>query len=66
MSSGRQLLIAVLLASACGWAGCARDDAGSPSRTTAADPALSMNRIAESYVRLVLAVGEHDPDYVDA
>jgi hypothetical protein len=28
-----------------------------------ADP---MNRIAESYVKLVLAVGEHDPDYVDA
>jgi hypothetical protein len=25
-----------------------------------------MNSIAESYVKLVLAVGEHDPDYVDA
>jgi hypothetical protein len=25
-----------------------------------------MNQIAESYVRLVLAVGRHDPDYVDA
>ena len=25
-----------------------------------------MNRIAESYVKLVLAVGQHDPDYVDA
>ena len=25
-----------------------------------------MSRIAESYVRLVLAVGEHSPDYVDA
>jgi hypothetical protein len=25
-----------------------------------------MNQIAESYVRLVLAVGQHDPDYVDA
>jgi len=25
-----------------------------------------MTRIAESYVRLVLAVGEHSPDYVDA
>lgn len=25
-----------------------------------------MNRIAESYVRLVLALGQHDPDYVDA
>src|SRR5262245_24287616 len=26
----------------------------------------SMNEIAERYVRLVLAVGRHDPDYVDA
>jgi hypothetical protein len=26
----------------------------------------SMNRIAEAYVKLVLAVGEHDSDYVDA
>src|SRR6185436_4313629 len=25
-----------------------------------------MNRIAESYVKLVLAVGQHDADYVDA
>jgi hypothetical protein len=25
-----------------------------------------MNRIAEAYVRLVLALGSHDPDYVDA
>jgi hypothetical protein len=25
-----------------------------------------MNRIAEAYVKLVLAVGQHDPDYVDA
>jgi hypothetical protein len=27
---------------------------------------MDMNSVAESYVRLVLAVGEHDPDYVDA
>ena len=26
----------------------------------------TMNRIGEEYVRLVLALGEHDPDYVDA
>ena len=26
----------------------------------------SMNQIAEQYVRLTLAVGQHDPDYVDA
>ena len=29
-------------------------------------PEMDMNSIAESYVRLVLAVGVHDPDYVDA
>jgi hypothetical protein len=28
--------------------------------------AASMNPIAESYVKLVLALGQHDPDYVDA
>jgi len=26
----------------------------------------SMNRLAERYVKLVLALGQHDPDYVDA
>src|SRR5688572_15842331 len=26
----------------------------------------TLNAVAERYVRLVLAVGEHDPDYVDA
>lgn len=30
------------------------------------DAASSMNRIAESYVTLALAVGQHDPLYVDA
>src|SRR5206468_12979210 len=29
-------------------------------------PAPSMNAIAEQYVKLVLAVGQHDADYVDA
>jgi hypothetical protein len=29
-------------------------------------PSETMNRIAESYVKLVLAVGQHDGDYVDA
>src|SRR5436190_9571020 len=31
-----------------------------------ARPAGAMNAIAERYVRLVLALGQHDPDYVDA
>lgn len=29
-------------------------------------PQLSMDKIAEGYVRQVLALGEHDPNYVDA
>jgi hypothetical protein len=29
-------------------------------------PVTSVNEIAEGYVKLVLAVGHHDPDYVDA
>jgi hypothetical protein len=32
----------------------------------AAQPATPMNTIAEQYVKLVLAVGQHDTDYVDA
>jgi hypothetical protein len=37
---------------------------GSESRPPAS--ALSMNSIAESYVKLVLSLGQHDPNYVDA
>jgi len=37
--------------------------ASSPSHREGASP---MNRIATSYVKLVLALGQHDPDYVDA
>ncbi len=48
------LAATVLMLAACG--------GDAPSRPTA-DP---MNRIAESYVRLALALGEHDPSYVDA
>ena len=29
-------------------------------------PAQTMNEIAEGYVKLVLGMGQHDPDYVDA
>src|SRR6476659_4572537 len=39
-------------------AGCA----AAPARKDSFD----MNRAAESYVKLVLAVGQHDADYVDA
>ncbi len=35
-------------------------------RTSAQGTSNVMDRVAESYVKLVLAVGQHDPDYVDA
>jgi hypothetical protein len=41
-------------------AGCALTLAAGQSRPT------DMDTIAENYVKLVLAVGQHDPDYVDA
>ena len=41
-------------------AGCAARQAAPAHKE---DP---MKRIAESYVKLVLAVGQHDADYVDA
>ena len=43
-------------------AGCSAQ--GSPARVN--EGASPMNPIAESYVKLVLAVGQHDSDYVDA
>lgn len=39
-------------------------DCAAPSPTPAA--LTNVNNIAESYVKLVLALGQHDPDYVDA
>lgn len=51
----------------------AADPATEPSAMPAADESteeaaatVTMNQIAEAYVRLVLALGEHDPDAVDA
>ncbi len=44
-------------------AACERN-ADSAARGTPRDS--TMNEIAEAYVHLVLAVGQHDPDYVDA
>ena len=51
--SARTSLLAALLLSACASARVAVSDA-------------NMNAIAESYVKLVLAVGQHDANYVDA
>src|SRR5919197_4746455 len=36
------------------------------SNTDAQAPTNGMNAVAERYVHLVLALGQHDPDYVDA
>ncbi|HEV7506219.1 MAG TPA: hypothetical protein VGS07_15035 [Thermoanaerobaculia bacterium] len=43
-------------------AGCAT----APAPTPAPKGSFAMNRAAETYVKLVLAVGQHDADYVDA
>ncbi|MSO35752.1 MAG: hypothetical protein EXQ50_11215 [Acidobacteria bacterium] len=40
--------------------------AGVPVMLTAQTPADPMRNVAERYVKLVLAVGQHDADYVDA
>ena len=47
-------------------AGCRIEERQKPASKAKSDPSPALNRIAESYVRLVLAVGEHDPNYVDA
>ena len=39
---------------------------GPPSLSAQTAPPNPMNTIAERYVKLVLAVGQHDADYVDA
>lgn len=48
--------------------GCAAACGGRQERSGESDDASagSMNKIAEQYVRLTLAVGQHDTDYVDA
>jgi hypothetical protein len=47
-------------------AGCAASTAPDVSSRRTPEDSAAMDRIAESYVKLVLAVGQHDPDYVDA
>ena len=53
-------LLAMSIVTACG---DSNDRPGQADNTTAGS---SMNSIAEQYVRLALAIGQHDPDYVDA
>jgi hypothetical protein len=60
--------VAVILA-AIAWAvtaGLAPAKAPLTSGTAAAEDPTRMNSLAESYVKLVLAVGQHDANYVDA
>jgi hypothetical protein len=46
--------------------GCAVGEQGSKPMAQKVSKASVLDSSAESYVRLVLALGEHDPDYVDA
>ena len=47
-------------------AGCAVNRTATPAHGEPASMNSPINSIAESYVKLVLAVGQHDADYVDA
>jgi len=59
---------ALMLAAGLSSAGCVRPDpldTPVPASSSTASPA-AMNSLAERYVKLVLAVGRHDANYVDA
>src|SRR5215210_4706077 len=60
--SGLYRTLIVLLSLAAAGPACSRNAEPPPSTSSS----ISMHTIAEQYVRLVLAVGLHDPDYVDA
>src|SRR5262249_3949363 len=57
-------LILLLLIGLAG--GCRVADQGSVKSASRVPQRSVLDASAESYVRLVLALGEHDPDYVDA
>ncbi|PYL69335.1 MAG: hypothetical protein DMF28_03715, partial [Verrucomicrobia bacterium] len=40
--------------------------AGGATPSATPETPTNVNQIAEAYVKLVLATGQHDPDYVDA
>src|SRR5215207_2137595 len=60
--SGRYRTLILLLSFAGAGPACSRAAEPTPSTSTS----NTMQTIAEQYVRLVLALGLHDPDYVDA
>ena len=53
-------LVVLLFAFLVAWSAEAAAPSPSPAMVT------SVQEIAEAYVKLVLAMGQHDPDYVDA
>jgi hypothetical protein len=55
--------VCTVAAAACSGPSSAPTGRPSPAASTEANP---MNTLAERYVKLVLAVGQHDKDYVDA
>jgi hypothetical protein len=64
LPTGIALGLALLVASLP--AGCRIADRNEVARREEPAPAKSLDGLAEQYVKLALAVGEHDPDYVDA
>jgi hypothetical protein len=60
------IFISALLAVVFGFVPCRQAQAEPKVPAPKSDAASSMNGIAESYVKLALAVGRHDPMYVDA
>ncbi|MCP3958192.1 MAG: hypothetical protein GY719_10105, partial [bacterium] len=66
-----KIRIGLTLVTALAFAGCAADDrdGSEPPAEEGAEAAADLaqlDTVAEGYVRLVLAVGQHDADYVDA
>jgi len=65
--SGASVLVLLLAAALAGSIqACRPARPVSPRPPESEEKARSMNEAAQRYVRLVLAVGQHDPDYVDA
>lgn len=60
------IFISALLEAVFGFVPCRQARAEPKVPAPKSDAASSMDRIAESYVKLALAVGQHDPLYVDA
>jgi len=63
---GNLRAIFLILAVAFGTTGCRMEERGEMELKKQGTRAVALDGIAEEYVKLVLAVGVHDPDYVDA